>query len=148
MIGGIDFVEIEKIIQEESNNVELKKRVDFKDSKSYLQTISAFANGKDIGYIIFGIEESKEIIGIENVKKAYDEISSKIKNSIEPTISPIIDIINIKNKNIILVKVLPGQCTPYYYRDSEGQTAYIRRKKENVAANGIELKELILKGKI
>ena len=113
-------LEIETIIQEEKYNIELKREVDFKEPQNYLKAISSFANGYDVGYIIFGIDDTtKKIIGIKNVKKSYREILNRIKSRIEPTITPIIDIINIKNKNIILVKIMPGRNKPYYYVNNE-----------------------------
>ncbi len=100
------------------------------------------------GYIIFGIEDvSKEIVGINNVKKSYEEISNRIKTRIEPSITPIIDIMNIQNKNIILVKVNPGNHTPYYYVHKGSRISYIRKGDQDVEANGLELNELILRGK-
>lgn len=141
-------IEIEKIIKEEKYNVELKQEVNFEEPKSYLKTVSSFANGYDVGYIIFGIEDvSKEIVGIQNIKKSYEEISNRIKTRIEPSITPIIDIMNIQNKNIILVKVNPGNHTPYYYVNKGSRIAYIRKGDQDVEANGLELNELILRGK-
>ena len=100
------------------------------------------------GYIIFGIEDkTKKIVGIHNVKKSYEEISNRIKTRIEPSITPVIDIMNIKNKNIILVKVNPGNHTPYYYIHKGSRIAYIRKGDQDVEANGLELNELILRGK-
>lgn len=100
------------------------------------------------GYIIFGIEDkTKKVVGIHNVKKSYEEISNRIKTRIEPSITPIIDIMNIENKNIILVKVNPGNHTPYYYIHKGSRIAYIRKGDQDVEANGLELNELILRGK-
>ena len=40
----------------------MKDKVNFKNPNTYLKTVTSFANGKCIGYIIFGIEpENKEI---------------------------------------------------------------------------------------
>lgn len=142
------YIEIEKIIEDKKYNVELKQKVNYVDPTDYLKTISAFANGYDIGYVIFGINDiSKKIIGIDNVKKSYDEISNMIKNKIKPSITPIIDILNIQNKNIILVKVIPENHTPYYYIDGGMKISYIRKENKNVEANILELNDLILRGR-
>lgn len=42
------YIEIEKIIQEEKYNVELKREVNFEEPKNYLKTVSSFANGYDV----------------------------------------------------------------------------------------------------
>ncbi len=46
-------IEIEKIIKEEKYNVELKREVNFEEPKSYLKTISSFANGYDVRIYYF-----------------------------------------------------------------------------------------------
>lgn len=142
------IIEIEKIIEEEKYNVELKREVNFDEPKSYLKAVSSFSNGYDVGYIIFGVEDAtKKIIGINNVKKSYEEISNRIKSRIEPSITPVIDIINVKNKNIILVKVIPGNSTPYYYINKGTRIPYIRKGDQDVEANSLEINELILRGR-
>lgn len=142
------YIEIEKIIQEEKYNIELKREVNFEEPKNYLKAVSSFANGYDTGYIIFGIDDiTKKIVGIKNVKRSYEEISNRIKTRIEPSITPIIDIVNIKNKNIILVKVIPGNHTPYYYVNKGSRISYVRKGDQDVEANSLELNELILRGK-
>lgn len=49
--------EILKIITDEKYNLELKECVNFDEPKKYLKSISSFANGYDIGYLIFGVED-------------------------------------------------------------------------------------------
>ncbi len=62
--------DIEKIITDEKYNLELKEQVNFDKPKKYLKAVSAFANGQDIGYLIFGIEDgTKKIVGVKNLMK-------------------------------------------------------------------------------
>lgn len=53
--------DIEKIITDEKYNIELKEQVNFEEPKKYLKAISSFANGYDIGYVIFGVEDKTKI---------------------------------------------------------------------------------------
>lgn len=100
---------IEKMITDEKYNLELKEQVNFKEPKNYLKAVSSFANGNDNGYIIFGVEdETKKIVGVKDVKKSYEEIAERIKTRIDPSIVPVMDIVNIEGKDIIIVKVIPG----------------------------------------
>ena len=139
---------IEKMITDEKYNLELKEQVNFKEPKNYLKAVSSFANGNDNGYIIFGIEdETKKIVGVKDVKKSYEEIAERIKTRIDPSIVPVMDIVNIEGKDIIIVKVIPGQNTPYYYVNKGTRTAYIRKGDQDCETNSIELNELILRGK-
>lgn len=104
--------------------------------------------GYDIGYIIFGIEdETKKIVGVRDIKKSYEEVVNRIKTRIDPGIIPTIDIVNIQGKDVIVVKVIPGQHTPYYYVNKGTRTAYIRKGDQDCEANSSELNELILRGR-
>lgn len=140
--------DIEKIITDEKYNLELKEQVNFKDPKSYLKAVSSFANGNDNGYLIFGVKDgTKEIVGVKDVKKSYEEITERIKTRIDPSIVPTIDIIKMQDKDLIVVKVIPGQNTPYYYVNKGTRIAFIRKGDQDCEANSIELNELILRGK-
>ena len=140
--------DIEKIITDEKYNIELKEQVNFEEPKKYLKAISSFANGYDIGYVIFGVEDkTKNIVGVKDVKKSYEEVSNRIKTRIDPSIIPTIDIVDIGGKKVIVVKVIPGQHTPYYYVHKGTRTAYIRKGDQDCETNSIELNELILRGK-
>ena len=140
--------DIEKIITDEKYNIELKEHVNFEKQKKYLKAISSFANGYDIGYVIFGVEDkTKNIVGVKDVKKSYEEVSNRIKTRIDPSIIPTIDIVDIGGKKVIVVKVIPGQHTPYYYVHKGTRTAYIRKGDQDCETNSIELNELILRGK-
>ena len=125
---------IEKMITDEKYNLELKEQVNFKEPKKYLKAVSSFANGNDNGYIIFGVEDgTKKIVGVKDVKKSYEEIAERIKTRIDPSIVPVMDIVNIEGKDIIIIKVIPGQNTPYYYVNKGTRTAYIRKRETKIA---------------
>ena len=120
---------IQKILGNERYKVVMKDKVNFKNPNTYLKTVTSFANGKCIGYIIFGIEpENKEIIGIKNVKKAYKEIFKEIKTKIFPDLIPIIEIININARNIVLLKIFPGKNIRYYYLNTKRKSLYKKKR--------------------
>lgn len=140
--------DIEKIITDEKYNLELKEQVNFDEPKKYLKAVSSFANGYDIGYIIFGIaDETKKIVGVKDIKKSYEEVSNRIKTRIDPSIIPTVDIVDVEGKKLIVVKVIPGQHTPYYYVNKGTRTSYIRKGDQDCEANSTELNELILRGR-
>lgn len=139
---------IEKIITDEKYNLELKEQVNFDEPKKYLKAVSSFANGYDIGYIIFGIEDgTKKIVGVKDIKKSYEEVSNRIKTRIDPSIIPTVDIVDVEGKKLIAVKVIPGGHTPYYYVNKGTRTAYIRKGDQDCETNSTELNELILRGR-
>ena len=140
--------DIEKIITDEKYNLELKEQVNFDEPKKYLKAVSSFANGYDIGYIIFGIEDgTKKIVGVKDIKKSYEEVSNRIKTRIDPSIIPTVDIVDVEGKKLIVVKVIPGQHTPYYYVNKGTRIAYIRKGNQDCEVNSTELNELILRGR-
>lgn len=139
---------IEKIVTDEKYNLELKEQVNFDEPKKYLKAVSSFANGYDIGYIIFGIEDgTKKIVGVKDIKKSYEEVSNRIKTRIDPSIIPTVDIVDVEGKKLIVVKVIPGGHTPYYYVNKGTRTAYIRKGDQDCETNSTELNELILRGR-
>lgn len=140
--------DIEKIVTDEKYNLELKEQVNFDEPKKYLKAVSSFANGYDIGYIIFGIEDgTKKIVGVKDIKKSYEEVSNRIKTRIDPSIIPTVDIVDVEGKKLIVVKVIPGGHTPYYYVNKGTRTAYIRKGDQDCETNSTELNELILRGR-
>ena len=59
--------DIEKIITDEKYNLELKEQVYFDEPKKYLKAVSSFANGYDIGYVIFGVEDGKRELLVSKI---------------------------------------------------------------------------------
>lgn len=69
--------DIETIITDEKYNLELKEQVNFDEPKKYLKAVSSFANGYDIGYIIFGIEDgTKKIVGVKDYNIEKEDLES------------------------------------------------------------------------
>ena len=123
-----------------------KEKLETNKPKSWLKTVSAFANGIG-GALIFGISDKEEIIGLDNYKKDSENISEIIKTKIEPLPKVTLKHYLIENKNIIILFVHSGKETPYYFTEGGHQTAYIRLGNESIPAKNSDLINLILKGK-
>ena len=123
-----------------------KEKLEIKKPKSWLKTVSAFANGLG-GTLIFGISDKDEIIGLDNYKKDSENISEIIKTKIEPLPKVTLKHYLIEDKNIIILFVHSGKETPYYFTEGGHQTAYIRLGNESIPAKNNDLINLILKGK-
>ncbi|MGD1822336.1 MAG: ATP-binding protein [Pleomorphochaeta sp.] len=125
------------MFEREKFNLEFKEII----NKSFLKTVSAFSNYND-GKIIFGIKDNSEIIGID----ISDENCLKIENMINSTISPVpfykIEIKTINDKNIIILNILKGKYTPYYYHGK----AYNRSNTSTIEIDRLQLNRLILEG--
>lgn len=131
----------------ETTEYDKKREVEMKKPKSWLKSVSAFANGIG-GTLIFGIADDDTVIGIEDIKGISEFVSQKIKERIDPLPEVTIRIYNTEDgKNLLSVEVMKGQETPYYYRGDGSTEAFVRIGNESVVANAAELKRLVLRGK-
>lgn len=64
---GVDYMDIENLIGEVTT-YDKKQAVEKRKVKSWLKSVSAFANTLG-GILIFGIDDEDQVIGLENVKK-------------------------------------------------------------------------------
>lgn len=118
----------------ESKYCELKETM----TKTYLKTVSAFANFFD-GTIIFGINDDGEVVGIDNIKEFVLNVENQINDSISP--KPDFKFIINKDKTIALF-VSKGDFTPYLYSNK----AYKRNDTSTIEVSEIELRRLYLEG--
>lgn len=131
----------------ETTEYDKKQEVEMRKPKSWLKSVSAFANGNG-GVLIFGVADDDIVIGIEDIKSASEFVSQKIKERIDPFPEVIMQIQSSEDgKNLLIVEVTKGQETPYYYHGDGSTEAFVRIGNESVTANAAELKRLVLRGK-
>lgn len=137
-------VDILKLIGE-ATTYDKKEKIERNKPKSWLKSVSAFANGEG-GTLIFGISDDNEIIGLTNAEDDAEFISETIKTKLDPI--PTIDLKfkELNGKKLIFLYVNEGQETPYYYIGDKQRLAYIRIGNESVVADRIQLKQLVMKG--
>ena len=137
-------VDILKLIGE-ATTYDKKEKIERNKPKSWLKSVSAFANGEG-GTLIFGISDDNEIIGLTNAEDDAEFISETIKTKLDPI--PTIDLKfkEPNGKKLIFLYVNEGQETPYYYIGDKQRLAYIRIGNESVVADRIQLKQLVMKG--
>ena len=131
----------------ETTTYDKKEKIERNKSKSWLKSVSAFANGEG-GTLIFGISDNNEIIGLTNAEEDAEFISEAIKTKLDPI--PTIDLKfkELNGKKLIFLYVNEGQETPYYYIGDKQRLAYIRIGNESVVADRIQLKQLVMKGPV
>ncbi len=120
--------------------------LEVKRPKSWLKSVSAFANGVG-GVLIFGIADNDSVVGIDDVNKAMEVISEQIKVKMDPAPEVLLKAHLIDSKEIITLEVYRGEETPYYYVGEGNYTAYVRIGNESVIATATDLKRLVLRGK-
>lgn len=121
-------------MQRENNSLEYKMEL----SKTYLKTVSAFANYND-GEIIFGVTNDYKIDGIKNPKETCLKIENQINDSIKPRPDYTL---KVNNNNTVSLFVKRGNNTPYKYNGK----AYKRNDSSSIEVDEIEEKRLILSG--
>lgn len=129
----------------ECTDYDFKEKLESNRPKSWLKSVSAFANGIG-GTLFFGISDDKKIIGIENYKDTISRISEQIQAKIEPVPIFSLNSIDFDGHIVIKLNVLPGQFTPYYYKNDGVMIAFVRLGDESIPAPSYILNELILKG--
>ncbi len=128
----------------ETTTYDKKLKLEKRKPKSWLKSVSAFANTNG-GYLIFGLEEDNTVVGLEDYQKDSEIISENIKEKIDPLLEFDLSIENIDGNNIIILSIESGKKTPYYVVDNGNRTAYIRLGNQSVPASSDELYRLTLK---
>lgn len=131
----------------ETTNIDFKLELEIRKPKSWLKSVSAFANTKG-GVILFGVDDkTHEGIGVENICEVTEKISELINSKIEPLPRYEINCFEENGKDFIELQIGDGPITPYFYVSDGRKEAYIRSGNQSVIAPAHILQNLILKGK-
>ena len=129
----------------EATECDFKVALEVKKPKSWLKSVSAFANGIG-GTLFFGIDDGRNVIGLSDAQTNAETISRLIKERITPYPSFVLAPERESGKDILVLSVSSGRSTPYYYKADGIMEAYIRMGNESVIAPSYVLNQLILKG--
>lgn len=133
----------------ECSDYDFKERLEVSKPKSWLKSVSAFSNGIG-GTLFFGVDDNKNPVNIKDPKSVCDKISELINARISPvptyTLEPYNEVYNGKEIVYVVLKVMPGPSTPYYYLADGANETYIRSGNQSIKAPRHILEELILKG--
>jgi ATP-dependent DNA helicase RecG len=120
----------------EATEYEFKSELELKKPKSWLKTVSAYANGIG-GSIYFGVSDDGHVLGLTDVQSNAEQISEFIKNRIEPATTFQLHPLTVEDKEILRLEIKSGQSTPYYYSGDGNKLAYIRLGNESVPVPSI-----------
>jgi ATP-dependent DNA helicase RecG len=102
--------------ERESKTLELKLRLP--DFRTLAKTCVAFANGAG-GEIVIGVKDgSREINGISESERdrLYDAFPSGLHDLVSPSIIPHLYEKNIDGRRVMMVRIWPGDCVPYFMK--------------------------------
>lgn len=129
----------------EATEYDKKEMLEERKPKSWLKSVSAFANGIG-GALIFGISDDESLVGLTDARTISEKISENVKTKMDPIPQIIMENHTENGKDFIILKVLPGQETPYYYVADGNRIAYVRVGNESIPADATALKRLVLRG--
>lgn len=129
----------------EATDIDFKVALEVKKPKSWLKSVSAFANAIG-GVLLFGVADDRNIVGLDHAQEDAETISRLIKERITPLPQFVLRGIEEKDKVLLALEVAAGRSTPYYYKADGVTEAYIRVGNESIPAPDYVLNELILKG--
>ena len=129
----------------ECTEYDFKLMLEEKKPKSWLKSVSAFANGVG-GSLFFGIDNGGIVKGLDDVQHVCETISGKIRDYMDPL--PEVEMIphDIDGLHILQLKVNAGHYTPYYYVGDGQRIAFVRIGDESIPATAEQMVRLVLKG--
>lgn len=129
----------------ECTTYDFKLMLEEKRPKSWLKSISAFANGLG-GSLFLGVDNDGVVKGLDDIQHVCETISSKIRDYMDPL--PEVEMIphRINELEVLQLKVHSGNYTPYYYVGDGQRIAFVRVGDESMPATAEQMVRLVLKG--
>lgn len=129
----------------EATAYDKKEQLEVKRPKSWLKSVSAFANGEG-GTLVFGINDDDQVVGLADAESDAERISEEIKTKLDPIPAINLEFKEVEGKKLVLLQVYKGQETPYYYIGDKQRLAFVRVGNESVVADRLQLKSLVMRG--
>ena len=126
----------------EDEEVEFKLELEnYKTDKEYLETVCSFSNTYG-GRIFVGVDNNGNVKGLNEtqIERYQKKIPDLIRNWIEPQVQPKIEVVELREKKIITVRIIKGGNSPYNYKD---HGIYIRAGSTDRIATRDEVLSLI-----
>lgn len=131
----------------EATEYEFKSALETSKPKSWLKTVSAYANGHG-GSFFYGVEDDGTVVGLDDVKAVTEQISKLIQARISPLPDFSLKPQRVEgDKTILVLQIQRGEIPPYYYVADGNTIAYIRVGDESVPASPQQLSELARRSK-
>lgn len=136
----------QNILYIEASKADYKEQLEEKKPRSWLKSVSAFANTHG-GHLIFGVKNEPRIVaGLADPQVVISKATELIKARIDPAPRYMVQVIETEGKVCVDLEVQNGPAYPYYYAADGVRVAYVRHGDQSVEATARELNELILKG--
>ncbi|MCS7052511.1 MAG: ATP-binding protein [Ignavibacterium sp.] len=107
--------ELKELI-EEGENLQCEFKLRFTTEEKIAKEMIAFANTKG-GYLIFGIDDDREIVGVESEKEVAELVYSTAKNYCVPPLDIEIHFVALKGRELVIVEIPESDNKPHRLQD-------------------------------
>ena len=105
---------------EEGENIQCEFKRHFTTPEKIAREIIAFANTKG-GYIIFGVDDDREIVGVDSEKSESEMIKDAAENYCEPPLKYSIGFIELYGKEVVVVTIPESDTKPHRLQDYQNE---------------------------
>lgn len=105
---------------EEGENLQCEFKRHFTTPEKIAREIIAFANTKG-GYVIFGVDDDKEVVGVDSEKSESEMIKDAAENYCEPPLDYLIDFVELYGKELVLVSIPESDNKPHRLQDYQNE---------------------------
>jgi len=105
---------------EEGENLHCEFKLKFSSYEKIAKEMCAFANTKG-GFIFFGVEDDKTIVGVESEKAEAELINEAAEKYCEPPIPLSIQYMEFNGKEVLIVEIRESENKPHRLQDYENE---------------------------
>lgn len=105
---------------EEGENIQCEFKRHFTTSEKIAKEMIAFANTKG-GYLIFGVDDDREVVGVDSEKSESEMVKDAAENYCEPPLNYSIDFIEAYEKEVVVVSVPESDNKPHRIQDYQNE---------------------------
>lgn len=105
---------------EEGENIQVEFKRKFSTHDKIAREMIAFANTKG-GYVLFGIDDDKKIVGVESEKETTELVKDAALNYCEPPLELLIEYREVDGKEIVIVNVPESNKKPHRIQDFKSE---------------------------
>jgi predicted HTH transcriptional regulator len=105
---------------EEGENIQCEFKRHFTTPEKIAREMIAFANTKG-GYVLFGVDDDKEVVGVDSEKSESEMIKDAAENFCEPRLVYSIDFIELYGKEVVVVSIPESENKPHRLQDYENE---------------------------
>jgi predicted HTH transcriptional regulator len=105
---------------EEGENLQCEFKRHFTTPEKIAREMIAFANTKG-GYLIFGVDDDKEVVGVDSEKSESEMIKDAAENYCEPPLKYSIDFIEAFGKEVVVTSIPESDNKPHRIQDYKNE---------------------------